>query len=199
MTGDNRFHRRGFSAIEMLVVTAIFAVASLTVAATYVNFTRLHRHAANAEALGEDMRFVGELLVRSARNNTPVYPNLPATLPSPTSSLSLASLSSTSTVQFRQYATTSAPCVGLNATCLAVSVNNGAWTPITGKNISVNSFKVYVTPTANPFQQTGVGTYNNNNQPRVTFSIDAFYNASSTVEQAALSLQTTVDSRIYVR
>jgi prepilin-type N-terminal cleavage/methylation domain-containing protein len=190
---------RGFSAIEMLVVTALFAIASLTVAATYVNFTRLHRRAANAEILGEEMRFITELMVRSARNNTPVYPSLPSQLPLPTSSLSLVSLSSTSTVSFRHYATTSAPCAGLNASCLAISVNNGTWTPITGKNIAVNSFRVYVNPTRTPFQETGVGTYNNNNQPRVTLSIDASYVATSTIERATLSVQTSVDSRIYVR
>lgn len=205
MIGDKRTahgheRRRGFSAVEMLVVVALFAIGSLAVAGTYVNFTRLHRRVANAEFLADEMRFATEALVRSARNYAINYPTLPTTLVSPTSSISLYSLTSATTTAYQRFATSSSVCAGLGASCLAVSTNGGTtWTAITGKNVIIQRFQVYITPTASPFQSTGVGTYNNNNQPRITFMIDASYNASSTLERTDLSIQTSVSSRVYQR
>ena len=192
--------RKGFSAIEMLVVTALFAIASLTVAATYINFTRLHRRVANAEYLGEEMRFAMELMVRLARNNVINYPVLPNALVSPTSTLSLESLTSATTTLIRQFATSSAVCAGLNASCLGLSSNAGtSWAAITGKNVNIDRFSVYVMPVRDPFQTIGVGAYDNNEQPRVTFMIDASYVATSTLERSSMSVQTSVSNRVYLR
>ena len=191
--------RRGFSAVEMLVVIAIFAVASLVITSTYINFTRLHRRVANAETLGEDLRFVAELLVRASRANTIVYPPLPGALTSPSSTLQLVS-SGGSPVWIQRFATSSAVCTGLDAACLGLSTDNGTnWSAITGKNIAVNRFDVYVTPVENPFEPVGIGVYANDDQPRVTFVIEAAYNAPNPLEVAELQLQTSVSSRVYVR
>jgi prepilin-type N-terminal cleavage/methylation domain-containing protein len=191
---------RGFSAIEMLVVVALFSVGSLAAAGTYVNFTHLHRRVANSEVLGSEMRFVTEALVRSARNYAINYPTLPATLVSPTSSISLYSLTSATTTRYQRFATSSTVCAGLNGACIGLSTNGGtSWSAITGKNVTIQRFLVYITPTASPFQPTGVGTYNNNNQPRITFFIEASYNTSSTLERVSMTTQTTVSSRVYQR
>lgn len=196
MIGGNR---RGFSAIEMLVVISIFAVASLAITATYVNFTRLHRRVANGEVLGEEMRYAAELLVRAARSNTIDYPDLPTTLTSPTSSLRLVSAGG-NPIWIQRFATSSSVCTGLNAACLGLSTDSGLnWSSITGRNIAINTFNVYVTPTANPFEATGIGTYNNNNQPRVTFQINATYVTTNPIEAADLQIQTSVSSRLYLR
>jgi prepilin-type N-terminal cleavage/methylation domain-containing protein len=187
---------RGFTAIEMLVVTALFALGSLIVAATYINLTRIHRRVANDEYLNEELRFATEFLVRYARQNPVSYPILPATLTSPSSTLALDT--SSSTVKIKTFASSTSPCNG--SACLALSTNNGStWTAITSKKISIDKFQVYLTPTASPFQTTGIGTYNNNNQPRITFIIKASYLATSTLEVAQAQVQTTVDSRVYSR
>lgn len=192
--------KRGFSAIELLVVTTIFALGSVTVATTYINFTRLHRRVANAEFLGEELRFTSELIVRAARNNVINYPTLPAQLTSPTSSLSLENLTTASTTIIQRFTTSSSVCAGLNGACLALSVNGGtSWSAITGKNVAIDAFRVYVTPVRDPFQANGVGGYDNDNQPRVTFKINASYNTSSTLERANLSVQTSVSNRVYLR
>jgi hypothetical protein len=183
----------------MLIVVAIFAIASLSIAATYINFTRLHRRVANGEVLGEEMRFMTELLVRTARANTVEYPDLPATIVSPTSTLRLLT-NGGEPIWIERFATSSSICAGLDAACLGLSTDSGTnWSAISGKYIAINKFDVYITPTANPFEPIGVGIYNNNNQPRVTFAIDATYVAPSTREQASLRLQTSVSSRLYLR
>lgn len=191
----------GFTVIELLIVVFIFALGSLTIAATYINFTRLHRRVANAETLGQELRFAAELIVRAARNNTVVYPPLPGALSKPVGGLYVVS-SSGSYLGFRKWGLTEigGPCVPLGADCLALTLDQGAaWTPITGKNINVDRFDVYVTPQKSPFETIGVGAYDNNNQPRVTFVIDATYKTVNALEQAKLSVQTSVSSRLYVR
>jgi prepilin-type N-terminal cleavage/methylation domain-containing protein len=192
--------RRGFSVVELLVVVAVFAIGSLAIISTYVNFTRLHQRVANGEVLGEDMRFTTELLVRAARNNTVTYPSGVTPLTGPvTQPFVLQSLDGNSTVSFQKFLAASPTCSGLSADCLALSINGGGWTPITGKYVNIDRFDVYVTPLINPFYDTGVGMYNNNNQPRVTFVIDASYKAPSAKDPVILSVQTSVSSRIYVR
>lgn len=190
----------GFTVIELLIVIAIFSIGALSIAATYINFTRLHRRVANAEALGQELRFAMELMVRAARNNTVSYPALPGSLAKPVGTLNLIS-STGSTVSFRRWGLTEigGPCVPLNADCLALSLDSGAtWVPITGKNINIDRFDAYVTPLQNPFEAVGLA-YNNSNQPRVTFVIDATYKNVVAQEQAKLSIQTSVSSRLYVR
>jgi prepilin-type N-terminal cleavage/methylation domain-containing protein len=194
--------QRGFSVVELLVVVAIFAIGSLTIISTYVNFTRLHRRVANGELLGEDIRFTTELLVRAARNNTILYPTVPTALTplsSPLTQLDLKSANSSSTVSFKKFPSGDAVCVGLSADCLALSINGGAWTAITGRYVNINRFNAYVTPLVNPFYDAGLGMYNNSNQPRVTFLIDAAYIAPGIADPVILSVQTSVSSRIYVR
>jgi prepilin-type N-terminal cleavage/methylation domain-containing protein len=205
MTGVNqwarlrRLHSRGFSAVEMLIVIAIFAVASVTITATYINFTHLHRRVANAEVLGEEMRFVAELLVRAARANTIEYPDLPTEIVSPSSTLQLVSMGD-DPIWIQHFATSSSVCAGLEASCLGLSTDSGTnWSAITGKYVSISQFKVYITPTANPFDPIGIGLYDNDDQPRVTFLIDATYVSPSVQERSALRLQTSVSSRIYLR
>lgn len=191
---------RGFTVVELLVVVAIFAIASISIVSTYINFTRLHRRVANAETLGQDLRFTMELLVRAARNNTVVYPALPGSLSAPVGTLNLVS-STGNRVSFRRwrYNEIGSPCIPLAADCLALSLDSGAtWTAMTGKNVNVDRFDVYVTPLQNPFEAVGF-TYNNNNQPRVTIVMDATYKNVAAQEQAKLSVQTSVSSRVYVR
>lgn len=202
MIGDKRSRistARGFTVMELLVVVFIFSIASLAIATTYINFTRLHRRVANSEMLGEEMRFVMELMVRAARNNTINYPALPTSVTNPSQRLNLISRAGAQT-SFALFPSTNAACTGLNAACLAISLNGGStWTAMTGKNIQIDKFDVYVTPARNPFQSVGIGSYDNDKQPRVTYVIDARFLATNPREIANMSIQTSVGSRLYVR
>jgi prepilin-type N-terminal cleavage/methylation domain-containing protein len=190
---------KGFSVVEMLVVVAVFAIGSLSIAATFLNFSRLHKRVANAEVLGEDIRFTTELLIRAARNNTVAYPPGATATSTPMGLFVLKSLAGTSMVSFKKFTSADAPCSGLVAGCLAMTTDGSTWTAITGKYVNIDRFDVYVTPTINPFYATGLGTYNNNSQPRITFVIDATYVAPGSTEKPQLSVQTSVSSRIYLR
>jgi type II secretory pathway pseudopilin PulG len=182
--------------VELLVVVTIFAIASIAISATYVNFTRLHRRAANAELLGEEMRFALELIVRAARNNRVHYWVNP--YPVRSSRLALQDLDG-NRVYIQNISQSNSICSGLNGNCLALYLEGKGWTPITGKNVHVKRFDVFVTPLDDPFMSVGVGMYANDQQPRVTIVMDAEYRASNARETASMSVQTSVSSRVYVR
>jgi prepilin-type N-terminal cleavage/methylation domain-containing protein len=187
---------RGFTVIELLVVVSIFAIGSLAISATYINFTRLHRRAANAELLGEEMRFALELIVRAARNNQIYY----YTDPYPWRTGRLALLDGNGNwIYIENVLESDSICSGLNGNCLTLQMEGGVQTPITGKNIHVKRFNVFVTPLDDPFLSTGVGVYANDIQPRVTIIMEADYRGANDRESAEMSIQTTVSSRIYVR
>ena len=199
MIGVKNHHARGFTVVELLVVVLLFSLGALALSATYINFTRLHRRTANAEALGEELRFAMELMVRAARNNTIVYPSLPAAIPNPSSQIDLVARSGAET-SFAVLADTDPACSGLLADCLALSLDGGVtWAPITGKNVQIDRFDVYVHPDKNPFQTTGLGAYDNDEQPRVTYNVEARFLATNPREEVRMTVQTAVGSRLYVR
>jgi len=200
MIGVNsrRSIRKGFTMVELLIVVAIFSVVSLSVAAIYVNFMRLERRAANAEQLGEELRYISELLVRAARNNRVYYNG--ATLPYQSSSLTLVN-SSGNNIVIERLAAGATECGGLNVTqgCMALTVPGQLRTALSGRSIDIVQFAVYVNPSTDPYTPIGLGTYNNNKQPIVTIFIQARYNTPNAREQVTINLQTSVDSRIYTR
>lgn len=191
-----RKQRCGFTVIELLVVVAIFSIGSLAISATYINFTRLHRRAANAELLGEEIRFAMELMVRAARNNQIYY----VTDPYPWRTTLLALLDDNGEyIYIQKFDELDSECSGLNGDCLALQLEGGGWTPITGKNVHIEQFDVFVTPLDDPFQSSGIGVYANDIQPRVTIVMEAEYRGANERESTSMSIQTTVSSRVYVR
>ncbi len=191
---------RGFTIVELLVVLTIFSFSAVAISATYINFTRIHRQVANAETLNTELRYVSELIVRAVRNNRVDYSTNP--IPSPQSHLSLLN-SSNLQIAFSRRDASDAACTGLNVMdgCLAMFIEGrtATWTPFSGKNVDILQFRVYVTPTADPFTPLGYGVYANNMQPVVTVFMQARYNAVNPRERATISMQTSSASRIYVR
>lgn len=186
--------------IELLIVLLLFSFGSIAISATYVNLTRLHRRAANAETLGEELRYMTELLVRATRNYRVSYAVNPVSYQR--TSIDLLN-SSNNLVSFAWSASANAVCNGLNTNtgCLTMYVQGvtASYTPLSGKNIDILDFRVYTTPTADPFTPVSLGVYANNRQPVITYFIRARYNATDPRERAILTVQTSVESRVYVR
>jgi prepilin-type N-terminal cleavage/methylation domain-containing protein len=196
----NKFSFCGFTVIELLVVLFIFSIGSLTVSATYINLTKLHRRASNAEILGEELRYLTELLVRATRNYRVSY----ATNPVAYQRTSIDLLNSADDqVSFAWSAASNAVCDNLNVDtgCLTMFVQGvtASYIPLSSKNIDILDFKVYTTPTTDPFTPISLGVYANNRQPHITYFIKARFNATDEREESTLSVQTSVESRVYVR
>lgn len=65
--------KKGFSLIEIVMAASIFAIASVTVAAAFVQTARSQKKILLENALFEDSRFVMERLVNEIHNNTIDY------------------------------------------------------------------------------------------------------------------------------
>lgn len=204
MIGGNRFsfskHRRGFTMAELLVVVAVFSIASVAISGIYVNFTRLHRRVANAETLNEEVQYLAELIVREARNLRISYS--PNPLPYQMSQLNLQNAEG-GMVSIKLMDPGSAACANLNTPtgCLGIYIDGRTadYVALSGKNIDVKQFSVYVTPAEDPFLASGFGVYANDRQPVVTIFLKVEYNAGNALERASMTFQTSVSSREYAR
>lgn len=199
MTGAKRRMARagGFTLIEILIVTLLFALASTILAQTFVGFNQLHRRVANAATLAQDMRFATELLVREARNKSINYAAYPIVDEAASSTvLHLVSAAGTEDISIQSSAVCADPS---GANCLALSVDNGVtWNPITSTHVNVKRFGVYIRPTSSPFISTN-GAYSSNLQPIVTFVLDTEYLGTGPNDHVSLTAQTSVTSRAYQR
>lgn len=209
MIGDNwlrriktclGFRRSGFTIVEMLVVIVIFSTASVVIAAISINFTHLHRRVANAETLGEELRYMTEFIVRQTRNRAVSYS--PNPLAYQRNRLDLVNGDDELTA-FSFASAADAACSGLNVTtgCLAMfeEGTTPSWVPLSGRRIDIKRFIVYTSPISDPFAPIGYGTYANDSQPIVTIFIEAEYRSDNPNESASMTLQTSVSSRVYQR
>lgn len=186
--------------IELLVVLLLFSLGSISITATYINLSRLHRRVANAEVLGQELRYITELMVRATRNYRVSYVTNPVNY-----SRTFVDLlnSSNNQVSFAWSAAGNAVCSGLNVQtgCLTMYVQNvtASYIPLSSKNIDILDFRVYTTPVSDPFTPVSLGVYANNRQPVITYFIKAQYYSSDPRERPTLTVQTSVESRVYVR
>ena len=195
MTGAER---KGYTLVELLIVTAIFAIMATVLTQIFVSFNQLQRKIANAAILGQDMRFATELIVREARNDEIDYTAYGGTIGAVDTVLKLKKQNGMSVWIGRR--TTADSCdLTLTDSCIALSVNGGlTWSQITSGRVSVPAFSVFIRPTVSPFVPVG-GSYPNDTQPFVTVNTSLLYKAERPKDQVTLQTQTTVSSRVYKR
>jgi len=198
MIGDKGASRRrsGFSLMEILIVVALFSMASVILSQTYVSFNRLHRNVASMSVLSQDMRFAMELLVREARNTSIDFEAYGSGESVSSTSLRLKTPILTEEISIQPSSVCADPS---GASCLALSTDGGAtWNPITSAHVNVKRFLVSFRPTVSPFEKVG-GAYPNNIQPVVTFHLELEYLTGNPRNTVTLEAQTTVSSRRYQR
>ena len=70
--------QKGFTLLEMLVVSAIFIMALSSMVMIFVETNKAQKRLANSEKLQADTRYLVELMAREIRNNTIDYSFYPA-------------------------------------------------------------------------------------------------------------------------
>ncbi|MCC7357443.1 prepilin-type N-terminal cleavage/methylation domain-containing protein [Candidatus Uhrbacteria bacterium] len=186
--------RAGFTVIEMMVAITIFSTIAVIMAQTFVSFNNLHRRIAFSAVLGQDARFLNELLVRESRNKLIDYSA--GTLPPVSNTLSLISRDGTQTAQFSIQTAASGNCGTSGVNCIAFSNDAGiTWNQITSNKVDVQQFDIIVRPSTDPFNVLTPG----NVQPFVTVVVTLQYKSDNPEERQSLQTQTTVASRVYLR
>lgn len=202
MTGGKKHVAPGLTLIEILIVVALFATASVILSQTFLSFTRLHRKIANSAVLAEDMRYAMELMTRETRKKLINYDpasGYPDEVTAAASSILhlVDAQGNTRDIAARANPDCGDPTV---TNCLALSDDGGAtWNPITGTRINVKRFGVYVRPTKDPFAIDASGATLADEQPMATVHLELEYVAPDARDNTSLEAQTTVSSRIYKR
>lgn len=176
--------------MEMLIVVFIFSIVSAILAQTFVSFNRQHRKIANASVLAQDMRFMTEMFVRTARSNKLDYSAAP--LPQETDQVKFVTPTGGITFALKQNPECGDPKI---TNCLAMKRDSDAgWSVVSSKRVNVSRLSFFVRPSNDPFLDSSLNT-----QPFVTLLISLEFIADNPRENAKLDAQTTVSSRLYQR
>lgn len=186
--------RAGFTVVEMMVAITIFSTIAVVMAQTFVSFNQLHRRIAYSAILGQDARFLNELLVREGRNKLIDY-SAGSILPV-ADNLHLISRDGTQQAWFAIQTAASGNCGSTGVDCVAFSNDGGAtWNQLTSNKVNVKQFDVIVRPADDPFNVITPG----DTQPFVTVAVTFQYKSDDPRENPILQTQTTVASRVYLR
>ncbi len=186
--------RAGFTVVEMMVAITIFSTIAVVMAQTFVSFNQLHRRIAFTATLGQDARFLNELLVREARNKMIDYSG--GSIAAASNNLQLISRDGTQQAWFSIQTAASGNCGSSGVDCLAFSNDAGAtWNQLTSNKVDVKQFDVIIRPSDDPFNVVTPG----DTQPFVTVTATLQYKSDDAKERPSLQTQTTVASRVYLR
>ncbi|MFH1171725.1 MAG: type II secretion system protein [bacterium] len=218
----------GFTIVEMLVVVAIFSIATLIATNIFVIINRSSQRVAAAQKVQGDLRFALEAITREVRFGTVDYecydssatlgnapcdlsPTLPDLL-STTGKTALLALRDANGNRIRYEVindTNGIPKLQvcyIDVTTEELTKCNAAssWQIVTSEDVRITNGDFYVYPFTDPFRlrspipPTGTSPYDYDQQPVVTIVLKT-RQVSNVVSPENISAQTTAVSRYYVR
>ncbi|MFA6512316.1 MAG: prepilin-type N-terminal cleavage/methylation domain-containing protein [Patescibacteria group bacterium] len=212
---------KGFTLLELLIVTAIFALTVVLAVDIFIVLTKLQRKTFTSQRLQGDARFVMELIAKDVRLGQIDYEfydqlsslyGITIDLTTSTNLLALRDAQGESIVYRRadlqgdtlwdeplgnEWNDPSGPALEV---CIGdcISNTNSVWESITPEGIKVVSTHFFITPSVTPFVPVA-GVFANDEQPKVLIQIGTQGEGFTTEEQGFIFLQTTASTRIYER
>lgn len=205
---------KGFTIIELLVSISIFAVVVTIGLALFSQVLRIQRRVETLRRLNQALRNTSEFMVKEVRNSkihygieggTALTADFPSNCPQPPQSGGVPSGGATyvwNNVNRNQgiallNASDELECIYYNAAEKAIYIQKvGITSPqrLTPQDVSVDKFKVRVTPGRDPYMDTGGGL--GETQPMAQFVITMSTTLGSG-ETRSISYQTSVSTNIY--
>lgn len=191
-------NKKGFTLVEMMVVLAIFSIATVVIVDIFMTASRAQRRTLAIQKIQTDAQYSLEAMAREIRMDSIDYAwsGYVGGINIPDEELALRDADDNSII----FKKDSANCPTGTTNCLAVSLNGGTtWASITSKGINVEDLKFYIDPPVDPFKVNAGYTYDSDHQPRVTIVLVTKGVGGRPDEQKTVYLQTTVSNRIYRR
>ncbi|MFA5413386.1 MAG: prepilin-type N-terminal cleavage/methylation domain-containing protein [Patescibacteria group bacterium] len=191
-------NKKGFTLVEMMVVLAIFSVATVVIIDIFMMAGKAQRRTLAIEKIQSDARYSMEAMSKEIKMDMIDYgwAGYAAGITLPEDELALLDADNNSII-FKKSADN---CPAGTAKCLTVSIDGGVtWASITSKGNNVEDLKFYIDPAVDPFLMNAGNTYDSDNQPRVTIVLATKGIGGRVEEQQTIYLETTVSSRIYRR
>ena len=198
--------QKGFTLIEAVVSTAIFAFVVTSILGTYIAILRLDTRTRAQRALANDARFLMDFFAKEIRNGRLDYINYPDHLTCK-ASCGIATYESTDLYLVNQnneseriyFWDRSAgaeenkeDCRPVGNICDLYLVKGGATTRLNADNIRVSLFRIYAAPWGDPF--TAARTYNQ--QPHVTVILELTANITPR-DTIKINLSSTFSTQYY--
>lgn len=171
--------QQGFTLIEAVVSTAVFAFVVSSILGVYMSTVQLDRKTRAERAVAQNARFIMEYLAKEVRNGSIRYAGYAGGVADGTLKI---------TNQANQNIS-----FYLSGTDLKID-KAGAISNLNSDSVKVNSLSFRVAPTQNPY--TPAKTFNE--QPRVTVLLELISDYGTKItEQASLNIQSTFATRNY--
>ncbi len=189
---DLKQNQKGFTLIEAIVATALFAVTVSSIMGVYLSTLKINRRTDVIRSASENARYITGFLTKEIRNGQIDYYgpwNSPCSgiISAPANSLSLVN---TDNEHLCFYLGDASGLSSSNGTNLWLIKNNLLAVKVNSSNVTINNLVFYVSPTYNPYS-TG-----SNAQPRVTImgNVTATSGSQDTI---TIPIQATVSIPIY--
>lgn len=169
----------GFTLMEVLVATSLFALVSLASLSIYISTLKASQKSTAFTRIQQEMQIINQVLVKKIRTSRLNYDYTGYAQPliNPETELALVDEDG-NTFVFKKITNS-----------LAVSVNGGADKIIPSTNVKIDDLKFYINPTTNPFSLDTPPT----SQPYVTILISV--SSRKGAQAADLVVQQTVPQR----
>jgi len=191
-------NKKGFTLVEMMVVLAIFSVATVVIVDIFMMAGKAQRRILAIEKIQSDARYSVEAIFKEIKMDMIDYgwAGYVGGITLPEDTLALLDADNNSII----FKKSENDCPPGGTACLVVSLDGGlTWASITSEGNNVEDLKFYIDPVVNPFVLNAGNTYDSDNQPRVTVVLVTKGIGGRAEEQQTIYLQTTVSSRIYRR
>lgn len=173
--------QKGFTLIEAIIATSVFAFVVSSILGVYVSTIQLDRKTRAQRAVAQNARFIMEFLAKEVRNGTINYASFTGGIVSGTADLYLENQANI--IEH----------LSLSGTDLVLN-KNGTNTNMNSSGVKVTNLKYYIQPVGDPY--TFAKTYNE--QPRVTVVMELTSNYGTRLNDIAkFDLEDTFVIRAY--
>jgi type II secretory pathway pseudopilin PulG len=191
---NNQHLTKGFTLIEAIVATALFAMVVSAIIGVYLSTIQLDRKVRAQRLVNQNARFIIDFLGKEIRNGTIDYSAF-----TPTDNCSVAGACidlhiKNQANEAEHFYASHSNCSSSNPCDLVLVKNGGTATNLNPAAVKVTKLKFFVQPLGDPF--TTARTYNT--QPHVTVALELTATTGANVsDKSTINLQSTFTSRIY--
>lgn len=181
----------GFTLIEAIVATFLFATVVTSILSVYMSTIKVNRKTNVIRSASENARFIEESMSKEIQNGqidyyNPVSP-CSTTLTSPSTTLGIVNVNGD---HLCFYLGDNSGFSSSSGTNLWLIKNNLSAVRVNSSNVSVTNLNFYISPTFNPY------TAGSHYQPRVTI-VANITSSSGSQDSVTIPIQTTISIPVY--
>lgn len=201
------FSEQGFTLAELVVVIGVFSLILVATSDIFMRSQKIQRRTAALERLQDDARYIMNKIaseIRAGAIDYGYYYKIITPPPDLASSIEELAIINFDGKKLR-FKKGDAPCpdVTVSAPCILMTdqgdISSPSWGSATSKTVRVEKLTFMISPSKDPFTPNEDGSYEADEQPRVTIILALAAAVRGQQEPARTTLQTTVSTRPYKR